>query len=250
VLKVPEDPFFGELKCVEVDPNSFLPTKGFDPANGFIGDLKGEATIVAAETDGDIDARKYNAIGLQATGTQDTSLTLTIGGPTPEYNGCPKTLILNHMFDDATVDTHAGLLDVAAATVTTDITFVPCSEDFNLQQPGGATLQFLVYNEFEQRFSTSTRFSCFKEVQLSDIDTRPGPDGNGQSIFNIGVQGTLAGQTRIRPVESATRGNGVLAVAESFWTCDSGPDGVCSAAANVHFTGTTTKPDQLILPEQ
>ena len=243
VLPVPENPFVGELKCVEVDPNSFLPTKGFDPANGLTGDLKGEATIVAVETDGDVDARKYNAIGIQATGTQDTTpLTLTIGGTTPEYNGCPKTLILNHLFDDAEVSTSAG-----SATVDTDITFVACSEDFNLQQPGGATLQFLVFNEFEQRFSTSTRFSCFKEIQLSDIDTRPGPSGNGQSIFNIGVQGTLGGQTRIRPVEGATQGNGVLAVAESFWTCDSGPDGVCSAAANVHFTGTTTKPDQLIL---
>ncbi len=242
VLPVPEDPFIGELKCVEVDPTTFLPTIGFDPANGFTGDLKGEATIVRVDTDGDVDARKYNAIGIQSTGTQNSDLTLVIGGPTPEYNGCPKTLILNHLFDDAEVSTSAGL-----ATVDTDITFVACSEDFNLQQPGGAVLQFLVFNEFEQRFSTSTRFTCFDEVQLSDIDTRPGPAGNAQSIFNIGVEGTLGGQTRIRPVEGATVGNGVLAVSESFWSCGSGPGGVCGAASNVHFTGTTTNPDQLIL---
>jgi len=244
VLPVPENPFVGELKCVEVDPNTFLPTKGHDQNNGNIGDLKGEATIVRVESSGAVDARKYNAIGIQSTGTQNSDLTLVIGGQAPEYNGCPKTLIVNHLFEDAEVSTAAG-----SATVNTDLTFVACSEDFNLQQPGGATLQFLVFNEFEQRFSTSTRFSCFKETQLSDIDTRPGPAGDAQSIFNVGVQGTLGGQTRIRPVESATRGNGVLAIAESFWSCDSGPDEVCSAATNVHLTGTTTNPDQLILPQ-
>jgi len=53
---VSEFPFLGELKCVEVGPDD-LPIDH--------NDLKGEATIVAASLSG-IDARGYNAIGIQA----------------------------------------------------------------------------------------------------------------------------------------------------------------------------------------
>jgi hypothetical protein len=59
-----EDPFFGELKCVEVDPANFQPTIGFNPDNDSTGDLKGEATIVSANPSGtepfaSVDASKY-----------------------------------------------------------------------------------------------------------------------------------------------------------------------------------------------
>ena len=242
------DPFFGELKCVEVDPASFEPVIGFNPANSAHGDLKGEATIVS-DVPGRIDARKYNAIALQSTGVNDNNDTLLVGGPGAEYNGCPNVLILNHLFDDAEVDTHEsseGNPMVPSSIVRTDLTVVPCGEDFNTQTPNTATLQFLVFNEFEQRFSTSTNVTCFREVPLSDIDTRPGPFGDHQSIFNVNVSGTLAGQTRIRAVSGASTDNRVLAVAEEFMTCGSGPEGVCSAAANVHFTGSQSPKGDLI----
>ena len=61
------------------------------------------------------------------------------------------------------------------ATVRTHLTLVPCSEDFNLQAPITTAVQYLVFNEFEQRFSTSRSVRCFSEIVLSDIDTRPGP---------------------------------------------------------------------------
>jgi hypothetical protein len=252
----PEDPFVGELKCVEVDPGDFKPRPGFDPANQGAGDLKGEATIVSATPDGSVpapavDARKYNAIGLESTGVNDGDDILCLGGGvTPacplgaEYNGCPNVLIMNHFFDDAEVVTHRGN---SGSTVTTDLTVVPCTEDFRLQLGNSAVLQFLVFNEFEQRFSTSTSVNCFREVQLSDIDTRPGPFGNAQSIFNVGVQGTLTGQTRIRPVSGSTLGNTVLGVTEEFWSSEFGPGGRFSDAANLHFTGTRDLGDLLIL---
>ena len=252
IRPVPEDPFIGELKCVEVDPSDFTPTAGFDPANNGGGDLKGEATIVSATTDvgttPTVDARKYNGIGLESTTVNDKNDTLIVGGPGAEYNGCPNVIIMNHLFDNSTVVTHGGNV---SGTIFSDLTVVPCSEDFRLQENnlGGATLQFLVFNEFEQRFSTSTSFSCFREVRLSDIDTRPGPTGDSQSIFNVAVEGTLGGQTRIRAVAGPNRANGVLAIAESFWssTTTAAPGARFSAAVNTHFTGSRDASDQIIL---
>ena len=247
------DPFIGELRCVEVDPTTFQPIAGFNPINNGAGDLKGEATIVSAESGtGKVDARKYNAIGIQATGNNDGNDTLNIGGPNAEYSGCPNVLIVDHLFDDANVETGGP----TTGTVRTDLTITPCGADINQQIPNTVTLQFLVFNEFEQRFSTSTRITCSKEVQLSNIDTRPTATDNASSIFNVNVQGTFAGQTRIRPVADTANGIGdtVLAVAEEFWDCSSGPTpkgaatGRCSAAANVHFQGTRDPGDTMVLP--
>jgi hypothetical protein len=248
---VQEDPFVGEIKCVEVSPTEVNangepePIPGLDPTNGFTGDLKGEATIVSASGTL-VDARKYNAIGIQSIGPNSNNGddTLLVGGPAPEYNGCPKQLIVDNLFDNAPVVTHGGSL---SGPVVTELTFVPCTEDLSTQSPSAATLQFLVYNEFEQRFSTSIGFSCFKEVQLSDIDTRPGSFGNPQSIFNFAVQGTLSGQTRIRPVAGAAIDNRVLAVSEEFWECGSGPNGTCTAATNVNLVQGAGNGDQVCL---
>ena len=244
------DPFIGELRCVEVDPTTFAPTAGFNPANNGAGDLKGEATIIATDGkggSGEVDVRKYNGIGLQSTDTpNDGNDTLLIGGPNAEYSGCPNVIIVDHLFDDANVTSTGG----TTGAVHTDLTITPCGADLNQQIPNSVTLQFLVFNEFEQRFSTSTRITCSKEVQLSNIDTRPTQTDNTASIFNVNVQGTFAGQTRIRPVADTTNGigNTVLAVAEEFWECTSGPQGRCSDGANVHFQGSRDLGDVMIMP--
>ena len=237
---VPEDPFIGELKCVQVDPQDFRPTIGFNPANNAGGDLAGHATIISAQSGqpAQVDARKYNAVTLKSTTVNDNDETLILGGPNAEYDGCPNVWILNHFFDNASVPSHfSGGNPGSTDAVVTDLTVVPCSEDFLLQENnlGGAVLQFLVFNEFEQRFSSSTRFTCFREVQLSDLDTRPGTGDNPFSIFNVNVQGTLSGQTRIRAVAGSTRANGIIAVAERFMSCRE--DLPCTSAENVHFTG-------------
>lgn len=244
------DPFYGEIKCIEADPATLQPTRGLDPANGGEGDLFGYATIVRTAST-TVDASKYNAITIGAVGSNDGNDTLTLGpGLSGEYSGCPNFLLMDHLFDGATIPTHRiGGVPTVNGTLTTDLTVIPCSQDFaEPSNLGGATLQFLVYNEFEQRFSTSTSFQCWREVQLSDIDTRPGPVGNAQSIFSASVQGTLAGQTRIRPVAGVNRANGILAVSEEFWQ-SSGPGGISTNAANVHFVGVNeTKGDLIILP--
>lgn len=238
---VAEDPFMGELKCIEVGP---------DGAPVDRNDLKGEATIVRA-SEGLLDARGYNAVGIQAReGANDGDKNLVIG---EEYNGCPAVLILNHFFDDAVEPINDNY-------VRTDLTLVPCSQDFELQAPFDTTVQFLVFNEFEQRFSASFKVNCFRETTLSDIDTRPrslsdvlaSSTGDTRSIFNVNVQGTLTGQTRIRGVDdnSEEHGNGLIGVAEEFHRSSETDLStvVGTASFNIHQTGVREDNDRIQIP--
>jgi len=246
---VPEVPFTGELRCIQVDVTNQLPIDR--------NDLKGEATIVAtAAGEGSstiVDPSKYTAIGLPAIGGNlaqvgTNSAQLNIGGSQANYNGCPNILTLNHFFEDASVTTHNGSF---TDKVNSTLTVVPCAADFlnQDQNPASAVLQFLIYNEFEQRFSTSTRITCYREVRLADIDTKPGTPGNAYSIFSASVQGTLVGQSRIRAVSTddgqGFGANGVLALLQENWAAGGN---VATDIANVQFQGTRSLGDQMIIP--
>jgi hypothetical protein len=226
----PEVPFTGELTCIELDIGTELPSDR--------NDFKGEATTIKTVR-ADIDTAKYNAIGIRAIeGAQDGDPSvLNIGGPNAEYGifndqvdpprfaGCPNVLTLNHFFDGANVVTHDDSIE---GTVNSDLTLVPCERDFLNQTANGVdtTVQFLIFNEFEQRFSTSTKLNCYKQVHLSDIDTRPGPEGDAFSIFSAGVQGTLTGTSRLRSVPGPDidgyDGRTILAVLTENWS-----SGIC-----------------------
>lgn len=231
---VPENPFRGELKCIEVGDDE-LPTDQ--------NDLKGEATTETIETSSSlsVDSRGYNAIGIQAAAgapnnCDATGCTLTLGTDA-EYNGCPGVLVLDSFFDDAEEPANGD-------PVRTELTLVPCSEDFKFQTTVTTTVQYLVYNEFEQRFSTSKSTNCFTEIALSDIDTRQGSDDDAQSIFNVNVEGTLTGQILIRGVAdgSSSHGNGLLAIAEEFH------DRTKSAAYVTVQRGTRSQNDIILIP--
>jgi len=246
-----EDPFMGELKCVQVGPNN-------EPVDR--NDVKGEATIVTVrnspvESQQSVDARGYNAVGIQAVpGAVDPDNTLRIG---EEYNGCPSYLILNHFFDDA-------VEPINGSYVKTHLTLVPCSQNFELQSTFDTTVQLLVYNEFEQRFSASQNLNCFKEYELCALGTgrdRPftGPDAGDpafescqRSVFSAYVSGTLTGQTRIRGVDdgSEDHGNGLIGVAEEFHRGSAGSlrDITSTAAFNIHQSGTRETPDIIQMP--
>lgn len=248
VPPVKEDPFIGELKCIEVNDSTAQA-----PLNS--NDLKGEATIetVTGGPAGAVDARAYNAIGIQTVlndktvqadpGTTGGQHTMCLGSntastecSTAEYAACPSVLILNHFFDFAIVGNANG-----ASTVLSDLTLVPCSENFvTPSAQTTTTAQFLVFNEFEQRFSASTAVNCFKEIRLSDIDTPGAPFVSGalSSIWSAFVQGTLVGQTRIRAVTGTetTTGHGLLGIGEQF---NMAATHTGSAAFNLNYVGTT-----------
>jgi hypothetical protein len=251
---VAEDPFVGELKCVEVGDTE-------EPVGR--NDLKGEATIVTA-TEALLDARDYNALGVHASEEADVNNgdnTLVLGDLSnaalgAEYNGCPNILILDHFFDDALVFSEPN--GVPPGYVRTHLTVVPCSENFVLQDVAlfNTTIQFLVYNEFEQRYSTSRPVRCFKEFELSAIalgaagdraigDTDPASNNQQRSIFNVNVQGTLTGHTRMRPVDDGevSHGNGLIGIAEEFHRTASDDLSTVRASAAFQLDQDGVRPD-------
>ena len=209
IPRVPEDPFVGALKCIEYDLTKIPAIPDQSTTRNT---LAGSATIQSLLDSDQPSVQNYNAVGLLATGatgnTNGTNVlqlggdkTLSISDPDfPEYEACPQFLILDHYFDDS------DFID------NTDLTLVPCGDDFQGGQPGNATAQFIVFNEFEQRFSTARFVDCFFESTLSNIDT----NNSSRSIFSFNVAGTLGGQTRITPVGNAATGRGLVGVARKF----------------------------------
>jgi hypothetical protein len=186
----------GELKCIVVDD------QGHGAARNVV---KGEATVVSTFSEAPFDesslseiaASRYNAVGIEAIdGDANGDDVLELGGDANEYRGCPNVLIAQHFFDFAPVEA------LPVSIVFSELTLVPCTENFRAQEPGATTAQFLVFNEFEQRFSTSARVDCLFYRPLSNIDTRQATN----SIFSVEVAGTIAGQTRIRGVSGGLLG--------------------------------------------
>jgi len=212
---VPEDPFVGLLKCVAVDDAG-------TPIDSNV--LHGTAAI-EDDIEG-LSVGKYNAVGFRAVdGAVNDDNELVLGGDNAEYEGCPNVLIVNHFFE--------GVDDPASeATINTRLVLTPCSQDLLRQAPGSAVVQYLVYNEFEQRFSTSRTVNCQQSLLLSAIDTTQ----EDRSIFSAGVSGTVTGQTRLTPI-----GDGLIGVA-----IEEHDEEV--AAFNIHFQGDRAESDVIVLP--
>jgi hypothetical protein len=157
---VPEDPFIGAITCIQYDPTQNPPIPDQSTTTNA---LIGEATIFRADDSDIIDSAKYNAVGFLAEQVSVDGNTLRLGGNaiSPNYAGCAGSLILNHYFDGATdpMSTGGGTNSNNGETAT-QLTLVPCGNNFLARQPGSAIAQFLVFNEFEQRFSASTKVDC------------------------------------------------------------------------------------------
>jgi hypothetical protein len=239
-------PFQGELKCVEVSETD-------EPITG--NHLKGEATLEAVQsaagnginnpgaTKGDL--AKYNAIGIL--GNPDatpSSNVLPLDGNT--YDACPSRLIVNHfssgasdpVVDAATAIGATGFTGVTSS-VSTELTLVPCQEDLENQNFTKQTLDFTVYNEFEQPFSTSTTVNCYLSTELTNIDSGTSP---ARSIFSRNILGTDVAHTEIVPVPNndATQSiHAVIGVAARAVTVKSGSSGVTARAAyDLHSVGS------------
>jgi hypothetical protein len=137
---------------------------------------------------------------------------------------------VDHYFD-------GGEDPVTGDTITGAVSLAPCTEDFVNQDTNLTTItaQFLVFNEFEQRLSTSTPVRCYAMLPLSSIDTRQ----PNRSIFHVAVSGTLSGQTRIRGV--APQNRGLLATYFDL-------HGDRSSAMNTHYQGNSSQTDIIRLP--
>jgi hypothetical protein len=253
VPPVVED-FQGELKCIEVDASG-------SPLSG--NHLKGEATLVTydvcnpitstcelggvgcdpADPNGDcdperFDVAKYNALGVFGNENNNGDGVLCLGGEPSdecpngaEYNACPQTWILNHLADGAA---NPALPDVS--TVTTDITVVPCEENFETQVPTSVTIQFAITNEYEQTFSASTTVECWAEMQLTSIN----------EVFSRESVGSDFIQTRMRP--SALTASGFMVVSDERHTSSVGE--AATAAANLHVEGERSGPDLIVIPSE
>jgi hypothetical protein len=236
----PMSDFVGELKCVEVTDSGEPITRN---------DLKGEATLVSlasAENNpaqtvaGDV--AKYNAIGIRGNPNVAPSNPLLLdGGET--YDACPAKLILNHVSSGApdlvaSELVAGGILPPGTTSAGfTDLTLVPCTEDFENQIPKSVTVQFLIYNEFEEVYSTSTTVSCFLETELANI-------GSGH-IFGYGVLGTDVAQAVITPVvQTDGSSGGLIGIAERITTVAvDGKSTAGRAAYNLHSEGSYIPPN-------
>jgi hypothetical protein len=243
--------FVGELKCIEVDESN-------RPLNG--NHLKGEATLVTL-ANGDLS--KYNAIavpGLENNG--DDILVLGGGqctgegerngdicgsdedcgdsGPCAfEYDPCPQTWILNHQPYLA-----PDLILGPPWSVDTELTIVPCTQNFETQIPTTVTLQFLTWNDFESQFSFSTSVTCWANLDLGDLGATPFTF-DGQTPNPLG---TSFLQTRIRSASGTPFG--VFMVAEEFREILGPVERLDARAAswNVHFEGSRPNPDIITIP--
>jgi len=143
-----------------------------------------------------------------------------------------------------------GQLNLISATVT-DLTLIPCNEDFENSVPSQVTVQFEIYNEFEQKLSASTTVNCWDNFFLYQVDSPNDPE---RSVFSYSTLGTTVAHTRITPVTpGGDFAGGVLGVAGVTRANANG--NLARVALNIHvegdrFTGSGGKIDKITLPDR
>lgn len=255
------DGFTGELKCVEVDvadtPIGGNHLKGeatvkTGPDVSKYNALGIQGTDLAGETG--------NELRLDQPLDSDE----VVG----QYAACPNVLIVNHLaegvtdpvlfvnglggvcapngavptpcYTDADCDPTqtcqnppqvldaAGDLALVSATVT-DLSLVPCTQDFENNVPSSVTVQFEIFNEFEEKFSASTTIDCWENFFLFEVDS---PNDPARSVFSFPVLGTVAAETRITPVPEDGAVIGVAGVTRA-----DANGNLTRVALNIHMEG-------------
>jgi hypothetical protein len=269
VLPPPGSPFFrGELKCFQAD--SAL--EGVMAGDA----LKGEATI---ETIGSLSISKYNSINIQGeSGTSDLVLRLNqtpnSGMGVGEFNACPEALEFTS-FSNLADNPIANALQpadcaVSGCPVRTEITVIPCSQDFELEVGERTNLFFQFYDEFEVlQNSFTTELNCWANYDLGDLTTvtntsplwktRITPIGSGRCKAGvdpgnpqcIGPQGECRGAPCANDAACGAGGvcgpvSSILAIVEEFYETDAtlgGAGTVGSAAFNTTMISNDSDPD-------
>jgi hypothetical protein len=267
VPPLPDD-FVGELKCVEVDASgapisgnhlkgeaSIITVNACGPQLQCSGDGSrcwsdndcaiGEACELAPENFCELtggpctascpttnDVAKYNAIGVIGNENNNGDPVLCLGGEPSdecqtgaEYDGCPETWILNHLaFGSENPSAGEG------SFVSTTVTVVPCTQNYETQDPTTVTLQLLTYNEYEQVFSSSTSVTCWADLKLTDIN----------NLFRRSTLASDFAQTRVR--SSAGTQSGFMLVATEDHYRGNVSNGAVTGGADDGITGSMTPP--------
>jgi hypothetical protein len=272
--------FTGELKCVEVDVannpigGNHLKGEALIKTNGDAAKYNAigiQGTDLAGETG--------NVLQLDQPQGSDE--------PVGQYNACPNVLLLNHFAEGVTdpfilsqglggtctggmlppipcesdedcpvaqtcqngpqILDPSGALNLRSATVT-DLTLIPCNQDFENGQPSSVTVQFEIFNEFEERLSASKTITCWADFFLFQVDSPNDPE---RSVFASGLRGTTVLYTRITPVTpTGDFAGGVLGVAGV--TRADAQGNLARVALNVFAEGdrftTTGKIDKVTVP--
>jgi hypothetical protein len=234
--------FTGQLVCIATLADG-------SPTMGNV--LKGEATIEDVASG---DVVKYNAIGIPGNDNNNMDNVLCVGGevtedcPTgAEYNACPAQWTIDHAAAGApnpAVDALETCTDPPCSSVTGNLTVVPCSQNFETQIAQPVTLQFEVFNEFEERLSASTTFQCWASFELSGADATPAlPWGGISSVFDAAVVKGTTLKTKMRVVG----GSGVIPVVTESHTA--GPY-TARSTQNVHSGFGDAGGDTMVIPPE
>ncbi len=130
-----------------------------------------------------------------------------------------------------------GVVSLRSATLT-DLTLIPCSQDFENIAPSAVTVQFLVWNEFENVFSASRTIYCWDNFYLFQIDSPNDPE---RSIFSINNLGTTGAHTSITPVTGA---GGVIGVVGATRADRDG--NLARTALNIHMEGDRFSAEEVV----
>jgi hypothetical protein len=216
--------FRGDLLCVQVD-RSHAAMSG--------NALRGVATLVSA-ADGDV--AKYPALGLAGLPVNDADNVLCLGGGVgdgcargAEYAGCPQTWLLNQRPEGG-----AGAADAGALSRRSHLVIETCARRVD---SGSATVQLLLVNEFEQRFSSALSVARWKDVALGDL-----------TIFDRDVIGTDFLRTRLRSAEAS--GPGILVVYFSDQVTTDGAATGGAVAAVPYPEGVRAQQDRIVLSDE
>lgn len=245
--------FNGELRCYQTEDDFETPVS----SNSLIG----EAVLTTLSSG---EQSQYNAITIEANpaanvDNSDQNLllnnTASVDG---EYNACPSSLVFTHYGDGADEL-------VSGATVSTELTLVPCTVLYSEGEPVTPVLNFYVTDQLEFTVSAEARaFQCHFNRALSDISTIF--DASAQSTFlktrivpdssNICLTGDNAGDscdddsdcpnhlTNSGQSLGCRPSSGVLGVVEQFYS-DGGRD-VGSAAWSITNEGERSAPGDIM----
>ena len=170
----------GDLLCAVVAP--FPDVEAYNT-------VQGRATVFAQSGA----TVSYGAVGFQRLAYGDYDGVIGLGST---YDYCPAELHFQVLTD--------------RPLLTSDLILVPCSQNLLTQSVASTGVKFLITNEFEQTFSSSTTVACYGRwtfSELSELYTRAKLGSDTAHLSVRGVGGGLLGLVIDRVSATGIAGN-------------------------------------------